>query len=93
MIREIYPSGFNSFVTPFMLGMLFVLGWCLVGAFRVLLELPKEDRKKLALSFLSPRIMLKNIGDWFFDCLFHLTTMAFPFRFSLTSLVPRGTIL
>ena len=71
-MREIYPSGFNSFVTPFMLGMLFVLGWCLVGAFRVLLELPKEDRKKLALSFLNPKTMVKNIRDWFFDCLFHV---------------------
>lgn len=71
-MREIYPSGFNSFVTPFMLGMLFVLGWCLVGAFRVLLELPKEDRKKLALSLLNPKTMVKNIRDWFFDCLFHV---------------------
>ena len=26
MMRDIYPSGFNSFVTPFMLGMIFVLG-------------------------------------------------------------------
>jgi Fe-S oxidoreductase len=72
MMREIYPSGFNSFVTPFMLGMLFVLGWCLVGAFKVLLELPNEDRKKLALSFLNPKTMVKNIRDWFFDCLIHV---------------------
>ena len=71
-MREIYPSGFNSFVTPFMLGMLFVLGWCLVGACRVLIELPKEDRKKLALSFLNPKIMAKNIRDWFLDCIFHV---------------------
>ena len=71
-MREIYPSGFNSFVTPFMLGMLFVLGWCLVGTCRVLIELPKEDRKKLALSFLNPKIMAKNIRDWFLDCIFHV---------------------
>ena len=72
MMREIYPSGFNSFVTPFMLGMIFVLCWCLVGAFLVLIELPKEDRKKLAISFINPKIMVKNIRDWFFDCLFHV---------------------
>ena len=72
MMREIYPSGFNSFVTPFMLGMLFVLVWCLVGTCRVLIELPKEDRKKLALSFLNPKIMAKNIRDWFLDCIFHV---------------------
>lgn len=71
-MREIYPSGFNSFVTPFMLGMIFVLCWCLVGAFLVLIELPKEDRKKLAISFINPKIMVKNIRDWFFDCLFHV---------------------
>jgi hypothetical protein len=59
MMRDIYPSGFNSFVTPFMLGMIFVLVWCLIGACKVLLELPGQDRKKLFLSFLNPKIMAK----------------------------------
>ncbi len=72
MMKEIYPSGFNSFVTPFMLGMLFVLSWCIIGACRILFELPQEDRKKLALSFLNPKIMAKNIRDWFLDCLIHV---------------------
>lgn len=71
-MRDLYPSGFNSFVTPFMIGMLFVLGWCLVSAVRVMAELPREDRKKLFLSFLNPRIMAKNVKDWFCDCLFHV---------------------
>ena len=71
-MRDIYPSGFNSFVTPFMIGMIFVLCWCLFGAIRVILELPKEDRKKLFISFLNPKIMTKNIKDWVFDCLFHV---------------------
>ena len=71
-MREIYPSGFNSFVTPFMLGMLFVLGWCLIGAVRVLTELPDQDRKKLFLSFLNPKTMAKNLRDWFLDCLIHV---------------------
>ena len=65
MMRDIYPSGFNSFVTPFMLGMIFVLVWCLIGACKVLLELPGQDRKKLFLSFLNPKIMAKNVKDWF----------------------------
>lgn len=72
MMRDIYPSGFNSFVTPFMLGMIFVLVWCLIGACKVLLELPGQDRKKLFLSFLNPKIMAKNVKDWFCDCLFHV---------------------
>ena len=72
MIRDIYPSGFDSFVVPFMAGMIFVLCWCLIGAVRILAELHAEDRKKLALSFLNPKIMAKNVRDWFFDCLFHV---------------------
>ncbi len=71
-MRELYPSGFNSFVTPFMIGMLFVLGWCLIGACRIMFELSREDRKKFFLSFLNPKIMAKNIRDWFCDCLFHV---------------------
>ena len=71
-MTEIYPSGFNSFVTPFMLGMTFVLGWCIVGACKVILELPGKDRKRLFLSFLNPKTMAKNVRDWFFDCLIHV---------------------
>ena len=71
-MREIYLSGFNTFVLPFMFGMLFVLGWCLIGAVRIIFQLTPDDRKKLFLSFLNPKIMLKNIRDWFCDCLFHV---------------------
>lgn len=71
-MREIYLSGFNTFVLPFMFGMLFVLGWCLIGAVRIIFQLTPDDRKKFFLSFLNPKIMLKNIRDWFCDCLFHI---------------------
>ena len=71
-MRDLYPSGFNSFVTPFMIGMVFVLSWCLCGAGRVILELPKDDRRKLFLSFINPKIMARNVRDWFNDCLFHV---------------------
>lgn len=72
MIRDIYPSGFNGFVVPFMIGMIFVLGYCLLGAIRIILELTPEDRKKFFLSFLNPKILAKNFRDWFCDCLFHV---------------------
>ena len=55
-----------------MIGMFFVLGWCLVGSARVIMELPREDRKKFFLSFLNPKILAKDIKDWFCDCLFHV---------------------
>ncbi len=72
MIRDIYPSGFNSFIIPFMIGMIFVLCWCFIGAVRIIIELSAEDRKKFFLSFLNPKIMAKNVRDWFCDCLFHV---------------------
>ena len=34
--------------------------------------LPKEDRKRFFMSLVNPKIMLKNIRDWFCDCLFHV---------------------
>ena len=72
MIRDIYPSGFNSFILPFMVGMIFVLCWCFIGAARIIIELNAEDRKKFFLSFLNPKIMTKNVRGWFCDCLFHV---------------------
>lgn len=71
-MRDLYPSGFSSFVLPFMIGMIFVLCYCVIGAVRVIAELDSEDRKKFFMSFLNPKILGKNIRDWFCDCLFHV---------------------
>lgn len=71
-MRDIYPSGFDSFIVPFMIGMIFVLCWCAAGAVRIIAELSPEDRKKFFLSFLNPKILAKNVRDWFCDCLFHV---------------------
>ena len=71
-MREIYLSGYSNFVLPFLFGMLFVLTWCVVGALRVILQLSSEDRKTFFLSLINPKIMAKNIRDWFCDCLFHV---------------------
>lgn len=71
-MREIYLSGYSNFIIPFMIGMIFVLSWCTIGATRIILQLPSDDRKKFFLSLINPRIMLKNIRDWFCDCLFHV---------------------
>ncbi len=71
-MREIYLSGYSNFVLPFMIGMIFVLSWCVIGAIRIIFELSKDDRKKFFLSLINPKIMAKNVKDWFCDCLFHV---------------------
>jgi len=71
-MREIYLSGYSNFVLPFLFGMIFVLTWCVIGAIRVILQLSHEDRKTFLLSLVNPKIMARNIRDWFCDCLFHV---------------------
>ena len=63
---------YHNFVLPFLLGMIFVLGWCIIGAIRIILQLSKEDKIRFFKSLINPKIMLKNIKDWFCDCLFHV---------------------
>lgn len=72
MMKDLQPSGFSYFVLPFVIGMVFVLCYCLLGAIRVIAELPSQDRRRLLLSLLNPKIMTKNVKDWFCDCLFHI---------------------
>ena len=69
---ERFSSGFHPFVLPFLAGMFFVLGYCLVGIFRILAQLPREDRLKFYLSLVTPKTVWKNIRDIFCDCLLHV---------------------
>lgn len=71
-MREIYLSGYNNFVLPFVIGMLFCLTWCATGAIRIILQLPGKDRRRFFLSLINPKTMAKNVRDWFCDCLFHV---------------------
>ena len=71
-MKNIYTMEFNAFVIPFMLGMTFVLCWCVIGAARIIMELDAKERKTFFLSLLNPKIMAKNIKEWFCDCLFHV---------------------
>ena len=63
---------FHPFVLPFVLGMAFVLTYCVVGLFRVIYQLPKDDRKKFLRSLVTPKTAWANIRDLFGDCLFHV---------------------
>ena len=63
---------FHPFVLPFVIGMAFVLAYCVVGLFRVIGQLPKDDRKKFWRSLVTPKTAWANIRDLFGDCLFHV---------------------
>ncbi|MBP5566614.1 MAG: (Fe-S)-binding protein [Bacteroidales bacterium] len=71
-MRERLASGFDPFVLPFLIGMLFVLGYCLFGALRILFELPAKDRKRFLLSLITPATAWKNVKDIFLNCLLHV---------------------
>ena len=63
---------FHPFVLPFVLGMAFVLTYCVMGLFRVIGQLPKEDRKQFWRSLVTPKTAWANVRDLFGDCLFHV---------------------
>lgn len=63
---------FHPFVLPFVLGMAFVLTYCVVGLLRVIGQLPKDDRKKFWRSLVTPKILWANIRDLVGDCLLHV---------------------
>ena len=63
---------FHPFVLPFVLGMTFVLTYCVVGLLRVIGQLPKDDRKKFWRSLVTPKTAWANIRDLVGDCLFHV---------------------
>ncbi|MBO5854093.1 MAG: 4Fe-4S dicluster domain-containing protein, partial [Bacteroidales bacterium] len=62
---------FDPFVLPFVLGMTFVLLYCIIGMIRIIFQLPKEDRRKFLRSLIYPKSALKNFRDLVNDCLFH----------------------
>ncbi|MBO4923559.1 MAG: (Fe-S)-binding protein [Bacteroidales bacterium] len=67
-----FASGFDPFVIPFLIGMIFVLGYCLIGAIRLILQLDAEDKKKFFLSLITPKTIWKNLKDLFLNCLIHV---------------------
>ncbi|MBQ9463244.1 MAG: (Fe-S)-binding protein [Bacteroidales bacterium] len=71
-MKERFASGFDPFVLPFLLGMIFVLGYCAYGIVRILLQLPRKDRRRFLLSLITPHIILKNVWDIFCNCLLHV---------------------
>ena len=67
-----FASGFDPFVLPFLFGMVFVLGYCIVGAIRLIFQLDAGDKKKFFLSLITPKTIWKNLKDIFLNCLLHV---------------------
>ena len=72
MMKERILAAYDPFVLPFVFGMTFVLGYCLIALVKVLLQLNAADRRKFALSLITPTTIVKNIRDIFGDCLLHV---------------------
>lgn len=71
-MRERIAGGYDIFVIPFMVGIIFLLLYLFVGLIRILMHVPAEERKKLFLSLVNPRILLKDLRDIIRDCLLHV---------------------
>ena len=65
-------SGFHPFVLPFVIGMAFVLSYCVYGIIKILVQLSAEDRRRFLLSLINPVTAWKNIKDIFLNCLLHV---------------------
>jgi len=71
-VRERFLTGYNDFVLPFMIGMVFILTYCIIAMIRIIAQLPKEDRRRFFISLVTPKTVAKNIKDIFCDCLLHV---------------------
>ena len=71
-MKERFASGYNDFVLPFMLSMIFILVYLLVAIIRVIIQLPPKDRKRYLLSLINPVILVKDIKDIICDVLLHV---------------------
>lgn len=71
-MTERFATGFHPFVIPFLAGMAFVLGVCLIKAAVAVGELSRADRKKWLLSLFHPNVILRNGVDIILDCLLHV---------------------
>ncbi len=70
-MKERIFDGYDNFVLPFMIGMIFILIYLGIGLIRLIKHIPHNDRKKLLFSFFNPKIMFKNGKDIVNDCLLH----------------------
>jgi len=66
------PSGFHPFVLPFVVGMVFVLGYCAWAMVRIVMQLSPAERRRFAMSLIRPSTLYRNLKDILLDCLLHI---------------------
>ena len=71
-MRDRFLTGYHDFVLPFLIGMIFILSYLLIGAIRIIARMPKADRKKFYISLINPKIWYFNIRDIILDVLLHV---------------------
>ncbi|HRR49042.1 MAG TPA: hypothetical protein P5293_03720, partial [Bacteroidales bacterium] len=67
-MKERFLFGYDPFVLPFTLGMVFIILYLLVGTARIIISLTYEERISL-LKSLKPKQLFKTIKDVIVDCL------------------------
>ena len=72
MMKERILAAYDPFVLPFVFGMTFVLCYCLFALVKILVQLKAADRRRFALSLITPTTIVKNLKDIFCDCLLHV---------------------
>ena len=70
-MKDRFISGYNDFVLPFVIGMIFIITYLVIGIIRVIVQLPAADRKKFFLSLINPRLWVINLKDIICDVLLH----------------------
>ncbi|MEA5006020.1 MAG: (Fe-S)-binding protein [Rikenellaceae bacterium] len=70
-MRERFLFGYDPFVLPFTLGMVFIVLYLLIGSIRIILALDKQERILLFKS-MNPRQLIITAKDVFVDCLLHV---------------------
>ncbi len=71
-MKERILGGYDDFVLPFMIGMIFILIYLFIGLIRLFKHIPGSDRKKLLISLITPTVIYRNIRDIICDCLIHV---------------------
>lgn len=71
-MKERFLNGYDDFVLPFMLGMIWILLYLAVALVRVIIQMPAHDRKRYLISLINPITLLKNIKDIICDVLLHV---------------------